>query len=262
MKKNKGFVLWQILYPIGIYYVVSSLVFFFLQFMIVSTAETYMLRQLICGAVTIPFVYTFYKQDQRTRDVVFGKNDKQPVVVWLKEILLAAGATAALGAAVNDIIAMTPLMQTSTGFQEANESFFAGSMLLELLGSCLVIPIAEELLFRGVVYQRCKMFWGMKTGIIISALLFGIVHANLVQFIYATLLGLLLALLIEKTGKLSMAVIGHMAANTVAVVRAETGWLDFAYEPTVTGIAFTLVMAGIAGILIWYMIREMQKERA
>ena len=33
--------------------------------------------------------------------------------------------------------------------------FFAGTVVFELLGSCFVIPIAEELLFRGVVY----MFW-------------------------------------------------------------------------------------------------------
>ena len=248
--------MWQILYPIGIYYVVSRLVFFFLQLIIGTSNETYMLRQLICGAVTIPFVYTFYRQDQRARDVVFGKNDKQPFTIWIKEILLATVTTAALGIAVNNMIAMTPLIQTSSGFKEANEAFFAGDMLLELLGSCLVIPIAEELLFRGVVYRRCRLYFNEKAGVLISALLFGIVHANLVQFIYAALLGLLLALLIEKTGKLSMAVLGHMAANTVAVVRAETGWLDFAYEPTVAGIVFTMVMAAIAGVLIWYMIKE------
>ncbi len=90
--------------------------------------------------------------------------------------------------------------------------------MFELLGSCLVIPIAEELLFRGVVYKRLKLYFGVTPALIGSALIFGIMHVNLVQFLYAAVIGLLLAFVLEKTGKLSMAVFfGHIAANLVAV---------------------------------------------
>ena len=44
-----------------------------------------------------------------------------------------------------------------------------------------------------------------------------------------------------------MAVLGHIAANLAAVLRTETGWLDFSFYPTVKGILFTIVMAA-AGI--------------
>ena len=43
-------------------------------------------------------------------------------------------------------------------------------------------------------------------------------HVNLVQFFDAAVIGLLLAFVLEKTGKLSMAVFGHIAANLVAVL--------------------------------------------
>jgi len=155
---------------------------------------------------------------------------------------------------VNNIIAMTPLVQMSEGFQEANQSFFAGTVVFELLGSCLVIPIAEELLFRGVVYKRLKLYFGVTPALIGSALIFGIMHVNLVQFLYAAVIGLLLAFVLEKTGKLSMAVFGHIAANLVAVLRTETGWLEFSFYPTVNGILFTVVMAvaGIAVVSLFY----------
>ena len=42
-------------------------------------------------------------------------------------------------------------------------------------------------------------------------------HVNLVQFLYAAVIGLFLAFVLEKTGKLSMAVFGHIAANLAAV---------------------------------------------
>lgn len=172
--------------------------------------------------------------------------------VQIKNILCTLIAAAALGIAVNNIIAMTPLISASAGFQTANEFFFGGTVVYELLGSCLMVPIAEELLFRGVVYQRLKGMMGtVPQAIVLSALIFGAVHFNLVQFLYATVLGCLLAYLYEKTEYFYIPVLGHIAANTIAVWRAETGALSFAYEPSVKGIGFTIVMLLIAAGAIW-----------
>lgn len=260
MKKVKGFRLWNILYPVGLYYVVSSLMYFVLVLLMGDADGTYMLRQLICAVATIPVSLSFYRQDKAAEDVVFGVPEKKIDAKRIKEWVSAAVATAALGIVVNNVIAMTPLMQVSEGFKEANEAFFAGTVVLELLGSCLMIPIAEELLFRGVVYKRMRLLSGVKPAILFSALLFGILHVNLVQFLYATILGLLLAFLLEKTRRLSVAVIGHIAANTIAVIRAETGWLDFSYQADAAGIGFTLVMAFVAAVVIWYLWKEYQNE--
>ena len=148
---------------------------------------------------------------------------------------------------------MTPLVTVSEGFQNANTSFFAGGVWMEVLASGLVIPIAEELLFRGVVFKRLRMvLLDGKRAMILSAVIFGIFHFNIVQFIYAAVLGILLAYFVEKTRKVSLAVIGHMAANLAAILRAETGSLDFAYEPTMTGIGFTVMMASIGLMSVAY----------
>lgn len=52
-------------------------------------------------------------------------------------------------------------------------------------------------------------------------------HFNLVQFVYAFVLGLLLAHIVSKTGSLFTAIAAHMAANLVSVLWEETDWLDF-----------------------------------
>lgn len=260
MKKTNGYRIWQIIYPIGLYYAISSIMYYALEMLLGSGQETYMLRQLICAATTIPFILKFYRQDKTARDTVYGVKKFRLDTVQIKNILFAILSAAAAGIAVNNIIAMTPLIRMSQGFTQANESFFGGSIIFELAGSCLLIPIAEELLFRGVVYQRIKLFLGLIPGIVFSALIFGIVHVNLVQFLYATILGLLLAFLFEKTGYFYVPVLGHIAANTVAVIRSETGWLNFAYEPTVWGIGFTILMLVIAAVLTGYMVREYNSE--
>lgn len=250
MKKTGVYRVWQVIYPIGIYYVVSSIVYFFLGMLLGNNQETYMLRQMVCGAVTIPFILSFYKQDKQFEDTVYGKKKFSFDAQTIWEIVLSVSIGAMLGIAVNNLIAMTPLMEISAGFKEANDSFFAGGVVYELLGSCLVIPIAEELLYRGVVFKRLRVFLGVWPAILLSAIIFGAVHANLVQFLYAGILGVLLAYLLQSTGKLYAPILGHIAANVAAVIRQETGWLDFAYEPTAAGIGFSLLLVATAGALV------------
>ena len=60
MKQTKGFQIWQIIYPVGLYYVVSSLCYFALEILLGSADETYMLRQLVGDAVTIPVILNLY----------------------------------------------------------------------------------------------------------------------------------------------------------------------------------------------------------
>ena len=57
MKTTGAYKIWRIIYPIGIYYVVSSLAYFFLTLLLGAGEESYMLRQMLCAAATIPFVF-------------------------------------------------------------------------------------------------------------------------------------------------------------------------------------------------------------
>lgn len=250
-KTSTGYKIWQIVYPIGIYYVASSLAYFVLALLLGEDTQTYMLRQMVCSAVTVPVTLKFYMQDRTAEEIVYGKRKEKWNLDCIRKIFLAASGTALLGFTVNNIIAMTGLVQTSAGFQSANTSFFGGTVLYELLGSCLIIPIAEELLFRGVVWKRLKLYLGAMPAIVLSALIFGIMHVNLIQFLYASILGLGLAFLYEKTNLFYIPVVGHIAANLVAVLREETGVLSFCFYPTAGGIAVTAVTGVLAGLIFW-----------
>lgn len=251
MKKLGPYSIWQIIYPIGMYYVASSVTYFVLGLLMGSEQETYMLRQMICGAFTIPVTLSHYRQIHRLEDVVYGREKKLFNGQMMWNIVLSVMTGAMFGIAVNNLIAMTPLITASAGFQEANSAFFAGDMVYELLGSCLVIPIAEELLYRGVVYKRLRLHFEVIWAVILSAAIFGIMHVNMVQLLYAGILGLLLAYILESTRKIYAPILGHIAANVAAVVRQETGLLDFAYEPTVSGIGFTLLLLAGTAVLLF-----------
>ncbi|MFP3154022.1 CPBP family intramembrane metalloprotease [Lachnospiraceae bacterium ZAX-1] len=235
--KQRAFVkLWNVLYPVLAYFVLMNVVIYmealFFHFNHEKYAQYYMMLQTVAGVVSIPFVYSFYRRDklyatsfhQRTsRQASQFKNTKQNIVNALETLLCGAVA----GIALNNIIALTNLSAESAGYQEVTAQFFAGAVIFELLGACLIIPLVEELLYRGVVYARMQDLVERKVAAILSALLFGAFHFNLVQFIYAGILGLLMTACLEKSHHLYGAIFAHMGANFTSILRAETNLFDW-----------------------------------
>lgn len=72
----------------------------------------------------------------------------------------------------------------------------------------------EELLYRGIMYQAFRKR-SVLTGIVVSALAFGLMHMNLNQMMYAIYLGVIFALLVEATGSFVSSMVLHMLFNAV-----------------------------------------------
>lgn len=83
----------------------------------------------------------------------------------------------------------------------------------------LLAPLAEELVFRGAVL-RALLRWKSNpwVGIVISALLFALIHMNPAQMPHAFLVGLLLGWMYYRTDSIVPGVIFHWINNTVAYV--------------------------------------------
>lgn len=78
-------------------------------------------------------------------------------------------------------------------------------------------PFCEEFVFRGVIYGGYLKSGNKLRAILLSALLFGLMHMNVNQAIYAFVIGILLALLMEATGSLWAPVLCHMVFNSQQV---------------------------------------------
>jgi membrane protease YdiL (CAAX protease family) len=84
--------------------------------------------------------------------------------------------------------------------------------LLMLLMGGIVVPIGEELLFRGILFAWLRR-WGLPLSVIVSSLLFGLFHGFSFVFFTAAILGAMLALLYEWSGSLWPPIIAHAANN-------------------------------------------------
>lgn len=102
---------------------------------------------------------------------------------------------------------------------EVQEQLFGSAMLFQLLGLGLVVPVMEEVLFRGLVYNRLrgytKTVWSAAA---LSAAVFAAVHGNLIQMLFAFPMGLLLAAVYHRYQTLRAPVVFHMAVNISSVL--------------------------------------------
>lgn len=82
-----------------------------------------------------------------------------------------------------------------------------------LLGG-LLIPFAEELLFRGIGYSALRRY-GLVVAILGSAAIFGLAHGFTVVLVAAFLLGVVNAWMVERSGSIWPAVAAHAVNNTI-----------------------------------------------
>ena len=85
----------------------------------------------------------------------------------------------------------------------------------------ILAPLAEEVVFRGAILRTLLGIMSKKNhwvAIMISAAIFGIVHANLAQFINALLMGLILGWMYYRTKSLVPGILLHWVNNTMAYV--------------------------------------------
>ncbi len=101
------------------------------------------------------------------------------------------------------------------------QSLFADLSRIEAaliaIGVAVIAPVAEELLFRGVLLRGLSRQLGPWVGISASALLFAATHFQLVQFPALLLVGLTLAWLADRTGGLAAPIWAHVGFNATTV---------------------------------------------
>jgi membrane protease YdiL (CAAX protease family) len=110
----------------------------------------------------------------------------------------------------------------------------ASSAILAVYG-ILFAPSLEETLCRGVLLNGIKKY-NKTLALIVSSLAFGLIHGNAHQFIYATVMGLVLGFVALKANSVIPSIFTHMGVNAMAftfqILMTKTGYMEFAQKMT------------------------------
>lgn len=135
-------------------------------------------------------------------------------------IALLVSCCAVLG--LNLLFDLTGIIDNSAAYQAVAAGQLSASLAVGLICYGIISPLAEELVFRGIVYNELKRSYRLPLAMLISALLFGLYHMNPVQGGYGFIMGLLLAYLYEYFGSFLWPVLVHMLANSLAYILSNT----------------------------------------
>ena len=122
-----------------------------------------------------------------------------------------------------------------TGF-DAYQTITDMNPVAYLLLSALVAPIAEEILYRGVVYNSFKQAFPVWLAYILSAFVFAFMHGTLVHMGIGFVCGILFAVVYHYTGSLGFSILLHIIYNSLSLLVGFINVPDFFFKPVVFGI--------------------------
>ncbi len=142
---------------------------------------------------------------------------KKDFTIGLSLLILTGGFS--LSVILNYVFSLLdsflPISEAELEFAELFES----NLWFVVLMAVVVAPIFEEYIFRKILLMGyLRNGYTRNLSIVLSAVLFGIYHANIRQFLLATLLGIILGAVVYYTGRIMYSILLHFAFNLTSVV--------------------------------------------
>lgn len=191
---------------------------------------------------TIPMTAFLFKRDRKAE-----KEARHPFVQtvssWQYVWIFLFSTVFCIG--INVIIVMSGLAARDTSYLANAAGLYAEGTAMLLICQGIIVPAAEELMFRGVLFRRCREQMGFWNSAFSVSLFFALVHGTVTQLAYTLILGMFLAYFYEKYGSLKAPVLLHIMVNAVSILITKTGvlmWLCSDYmrmAVCVVGCAFT-----------------------
>ena len=114
-----------------------------------------------------------------------------------------------------------PLFLNSLILLINNQKIPTINIYIALFGSAIIGPILEELVFRYLIYNNLNKFNKKNTSIILSSLIFALVHNGFINIVYAFIIGTILTIIYSKNKNIKEVIILHMVANLMSLLIKE-----------------------------------------
>lgn len=165
----------------------------------------------------------------------------------IADYVLVAALAVAADFAITYVLVSFDLVKYFPDYQTLMSGIMNSSLILQVVAIGIVAPIVEEFLMRGVILNRLLGYMRVIPALLIQAAMFGILHMNLLQGVYAGVLGLLMGYIYIKYGSLLMTILFHITLNTLSVVLPES--FAEGVNPFYILIPALLVTAGILWLI-------------
>lgn len=157
---------------------------------------------LITSIIFIPILYNIFKKYKKENNFK------------LKDILIPI----ILGITIS-LIYNTILFELNNIFHFTNKFEISNiPIIVQIMCSGVLGPVLEELVFRGIVYNKLKTFNKINVSIILTSIIFALFHSNIIDAIYAFIVSFGLIYVYEKYKTLKAPILTHISLNTTIIL--------------------------------------------
>lgn len=188
----------------------------------------------------------FYKDCKNAKDFdIFNWKKK----LKINDVVIIIVFAMCIGTGVSRFVMLLPIDNIIGSYADVSNNLIKGNLIFQIISIGIFVPITEEIVYRGLLYKRLKMVTNVKISSIITSLMFGFFHFNLVQGIYTFLLSFVLIYVMDRYKSILPSIIIHMVVNMTALFGNYLAVTDKINESIIAYILIMSVELVIAGFL-------------
>lgn len=177
-----------------------------------SEAEAGAVLMITTNVITMVPCYFWYRHIRGY--VPWETENGQPLRGWSYVYITALGILMQILIDFLLVVVFVVFPHLMQGYMELLEQLgMTEPAVFTIVYTIAAAPILEELIYRGLTLVILEKRFSFITANIIQALLFGIMHGNLVQGSYAFVLGMVLGLIVKRYNSLWAAIFCHFVMN-------------------------------------------------
>ena len=212
--------------------------------------------------IPVYLAYLYFRKRRSSSILLTQRVSGIQVLLALIIVFAAMGLTQLWMIGIQEISQSWPwLLKKFQSYLDAVSSFEISTspLLFRILVIAILVPIGEELLFRGIVQGEMRRAFGSTVAVIVTALLFAIFHLDVIQSSYVLIAGLVISITYELTEQIAIPALMHMVFNFIG-----SGFLSQLFNTGETADQIILyVMIGfiLPGIAALFFLRRIQKKK-
>jgi len=178
--------------------------------------ELVLKNQFIFGAIAAVVTFIIYVLMFRKKEMnLFQKCKVKKLSLKNSSIIILSS----VGLALFSYSLVNLLISKFPSYSETSESIASNSTsLLGIISVILIIPIFEEVLFRGLIFNELKKYLNVFVAIIIQGAIFALSHGNMLQAIYTFIMAIVLAIVYDKTQSILAPMLFHVMYNLLGSI--------------------------------------------
>ena len=221
--------LFSIIWPVALHMILSD---FSVIILTAATGQTpdSALCTTLTAILVIPPVLWMYRGDEKpavnrlksvaeqdTKKELDDKENGGPTLTWR----ICMGIACFVSGGILDRVWSQVLLWLRVQDYFSNqtqEQLLASQLAVQIIGLGILVPVAEELIFRGLLYARIRRMLPVWASVLTASVIFALYHGNMIQILFAFPMAIILTLLYEKGKWISYPILFHMGVNLTTVV--------------------------------------------